>query len=331
MQYVNFGNTGLRVSRLCLGCMSYGAPSWRDWILEEGASMPFFKRAFELGINFFDTADVYSLGESERILGRAIRAYGARREDVVIATKVFFPMGTGENSGGLSRKHIMHSIDDSLRRLGTDYVDIYQIHRLDRVTPMEEIIDALHDVVKAGKALYLGASSMYAWEFSRLLHLADSAGLTRFVSMQNHYNLVYREEEREMLPLCRAEGIAVIPWSPLARGFLTGNRKRGVDGQGAGETLRSSSDPFANEMYFQDDDFAVVDAVSTIAQARGVPNAQVALAWLLAQPGVTAPIIGATKLTNLEDAAAALELKLSAEELATLAAPYQPHPVLGNL
>jgi len=331
MQYVNFGNTGLRVSRLCLGCMSYGAPSWRDWVLEEGPSMPFFKRAFELGINFFDTADVYSLGESERILGRAIRAHGARREDVVIATKVFFPMGTGENARGLSRKHIMHAIDESLRRLGTEYVDVYQIHRLDRVTPMEEVLEALNDVVKAGKALYLGASSMYAWEFSRLLHMAERMGLTRFVSMQNHYNLIYREEEREMLPLCRAEGIAVIPWSPLARGFLTGNRKRGVDGAAGGETVRASSDPFANEMYFQDDDFAVVDAVSAIARARGVPNAQVALAWLLAQPGVTAPIIGATKLPHLEDAAAALELQLDAQELAALAAPYKPHPVLGNL
>ena len=329
MQYVNFGNTGLRVSRLCLGCMSYGSPSWRDWVLEEGASMPFFKRAFELGINFFDTADVYSLGESERILGRAIRAYGAQRDDVVIATKVFFPMGAGENSGGLSRKHIMHAIDASLRRLGTDYVDIYQIHRLDRVTPMEEIIDALHDVVKAGKALYLGASSMYAWEFSRFLHLAERAGLTRFVSMQNHYNLIYREEEREMLPLCRAAGIAVIPWSPLARGFLTGNRQRGD--AGAGATVRTSSDPLANDMYFADEDFAVVDAVTAIAKARGVPNAQVALAWVLAQPGVTAPIIGATKLPHLEDAAAALELHLSADELTALAAPYKPHPVLGNL
>lgn len=226
MQTINFGKTGLRVSRLCLGCMSYGSPSWRDWVLDENASMPFFKRAFELGINFFDTADVYSLGESERILGRAMRAYGARREDVVIATKVFFPMGAGDNNRGLSRKHIVHAIDESLRRLGTDYVDVYQIHRLDRVTPMEEILEALHTVVQAGKALYLGASSMYAWEFSRLLHLAERHGLTRFVSMQNHYNLVYREEEREMLPLCRAEGVAVIPWSPLARGFLTGNRTR---------------------------------------------------------------------------------------------------------
>lgn len=331
MQYINFGNTGLRVSRLCLGCMSYGSPSWRDWVLDEGASMPFFKRAFELGINFFDTADVYSLGESERILGRAIRAYGAQRENVVIATKVFFPLGDGENARGLSRKHIMHAIDASLRRLGTDYVDIYQIHRLDRVTPMEEILDALNDVVKAGKALYLGASSMYAWEFSRLLHLAERMGVTRFVSMQNHYNLIYREEEREMLPLCRAEGIAVIPWSPLARGFLTGNRSRTENGQGGGATVRASSDPLANDMYFQDDDFAVVDAVSALAQARGVPNAQLALAWLLAQPGVTAPIIGATKLPQLEDAAAALELRLDADELAALAAPYRPHPVLGAL
>ncbi|MBK6660784.1 MAG: aldo/keto reductase [Proteobacteria bacterium] len=330
MQTINFGNTGLRVSRLCLGCMSYGSPSWRDWVLDENASMPFFARAFELGINFFDTADVYSLGESERILGRAMRAYGARREDVVIATKVFFPMGAGDNNRGLSRKHIMHAIDESLRRLGTDYVDVYQIHRLDRVTPMEEVLEALHAVVQAGKALYLGASSMYAWEFSRLLHLAERHGLTRFVSMQNHYNLVYREEEREMLPLCRAEGVAVIPWSPLARGFLTGNRTRDA-GKAGSVTVRAGSDAFADEMYFQEDDFAVVDAVSAIAKARGVPNAQVALAWLLAQDGVTAPIVGATKLAHLEDAASALDIVLSSDELAALAAPYKPHPVLGNL
>ncbi len=331
MQYINFGNTGLRVSRLCLGCMSYGSPSWRDWVMDEAAALPFFKRAFELGINFFDTADVYSLGESERILGHAIRASGAKREDVVIATKVYFPLAAGENSRGLSRKHILHAIDESLRRLGTDYVDVYQIHRLDRVTPMEEIIDALHDVVKAGKALYLGASSMYAWEFSRLLHLAERAGRTRFVSMQNHYNLIYREEEREMLPLCRAEGIAIIPWSPLARGFLMGNRQRGEAGAGGGETLRATTDELAAQMYYQDDDFAVVEAVSAIARARGVSNAQVALAWLLAQPGITAPIIGATKLPHLEDAVAALELCLSADELSALAAPYKPHPVLGAL
>jgi 1-deoxyxylulose-5-phosphate synthase len=331
MEYINFGNTGLRVSRLCLGCMSYGSPSWREWVMDEAAAMPFFQRAFELGINFFDTADVYSVGESERILGRAIRAANVKREDVVIATKVYFPMGRGENSRGLSRKHILHAIDASLQRLGTDYVDVYQIHRLDRVTPMEEIVDTLHDVVKAGKALYLGASSMYAWEFSRLLHLAQSAGLTRFVSMQNHYNLVYREEEREMLPLCRAEGIAVIPWSPLARGFLSGNRQRGAAGQGGGATLRATTDELAAQMYYQDDDFAVVEAVSSIARARGVPNAQVALAWLLAQPGITAPIIGATKLPHLEDAVAALALRLSVEELRALAAPYKPHPVLGAL
>ncbi len=331
MEYINFGNTGLRVSRLCLGCMSYGSSSWRDWVLDEADAMPFFRRAFALGINFFDTADIYSLGESERILGRAIRAHGVKREDVVIASKVYFPLRSGENSRGLSRKHILHAIDESLQRLGTDYIDLYQIHRLDRVTPMAEIIDTLHDVVKAGKALYLGASSMYAWEFSRLLHLAHSAGLTRFVSMQNHYNLVYREEEREMLPLCRAEGIAVIPWSPLARGFLTGNRQRGEAGKGGGETLRAASDELAAQMYYQDDDFAVVDVVSTIARARGVPNAQVALAWLLAQPGITAPIIGATKLPHLEDAVAALDLRLSAEELSTLGAPYKPHPVLGAL
>ena len=331
MEYINFGNTGLRVSRLCLGCMSYGSPSWRDWVLDEAAAMPFFRRAFALGINFFDTADIYSLGESERILGRAIRAAGVKREDVVIASKVYFPLRSGENSRGLSRKHILHAIDESLQRLGTDYIDLYQIHRLDRVTPMAEIIDTLHDVVKAGKALYLGASSMYAWEFSRLLHLAQSAGLTRFVSMQNHYNLVYREEEREMLPLCRSEGIAVIPWSPLARGFLTGNRQRGAPGKGGGDTVRATTDELAAQMYYQADDFAVVDAVSTVARARGVPNAQVALAWLLAQPGITAPIIGATKLPHLEDAVAALDLRLSTAELSALGAPYKPHPVLGAL
>ncbi|MBX9606917.1 MAG: aldo/keto reductase [Gammaproteobacteria bacterium] len=330
MNYTNFGNTGLKVSRLCLGCMSYGSPTWREWVLDEAASQPFFEQAFDLGINFFDTADVYSLGESERLLGKAIRARGVAREDVVIATKVYFPMGPGENSRGLSRKHIVHAVEESLRRLGTEYIDLYQIHRLERSTPMEETLEALDLLVRAGKVLYLGASSMYAWEFSRLLNLADRRGLTRFVSMQNHYNLVYREEEREMLPLCRAEGVAVIPWSPLARGFLAGNRQRSADGKG-GETLRSTSDDFAQAMYYQDDDFAVVDAVSRVARARGVPNAQVALAWLLAQPGVTAPIVGATKPHHLADAASALEITLSIEEQAALTAPYKPHPVLGNL
>ena len=329
MHYVNFGTTGLRVSRLCLGCMSYGAPSWRDWVLDAAASMPFLKRAFELGINFFDTADIYSLGESERILGRALRTFGPRREEVVLATKVYFPLRDGPNAGGLSRKHIMHAIDDSLRRLGTDYVDLYQIHRLDHATPMEEILRALDDVVRAGKALYIGASSMYAWEFARLLYLAAQLGTSRFVSMQDHYNLIYREEEREMLPLCRQAGIAVIPWSPLARGFLMGNRARGSAGPG-GATTRAGTDELAQKMYFQDDDFAIVDALSTIARARGVSNAQVALAWVLAQPGVTAPIIGATKLLHLEDAVAALELTLTSAELDALAAPYKPHPILGH-
>lgn len=326
MDYVNLGNTGLRVSRICLGCMSYGSPAWRAWVLDEAASMPFFKRAFELGINFFDTADAYSLGESERIVGRAIKTNGIAREDVVIASKVYFPLRSGENSGGLSVKHLKHAIDATLQRLGTDYVDLYQIHRLDRNTPMEEILEGLNDIVKAGKALYIGASSMYAWEFARLLYLAERHSLVKFVSMQNHYNLVYREEEREMLPLCRAENIAVIPWSPLARGFLMGNRRSQTDGA----SLRATSDDLAHNMYYQDEDFAIVEAVSAIAKARGVSNAQVALAWVLAQPGVTAPIIGATKMPHLEDTVAALDLVLSADELAQLSAPYKPHPVLGH-
>jgi aryl-alcohol dehydrogenase (NADP+) len=325
MKYTRLGSTGVTVSRLCLGMMTYGAKSWRDWVLDESEARPIVKKAIDLGINFFDTADVYSLGVSEEITGRLLKEYGPPRDRVVIATKVNSAMGSDPNLRGLSRKHIMHAIDDSLRRLGTDYVDLYQIHRFDPATPIEETLEALDDVVKAGKALYIGASSMPAWRFGKMLATSTRLGLSRFVTMQNHYNLVYREEEREMLPLCREEGIGVIPWSPLARGFLVGNRRR----QDKGETARARSDAFAHSLYYRDDDFAVVDRVSEIAARRGVPNAQVALAWLLAQPGVTAPIVGASKLSHLDDAVAALDLALDADELAALGEPYRPHPVLG--
>jgi aryl-alcohol dehydrogenase-like predicted oxidoreductase len=326
MEYVNLGKAGMKVSRICMGAMTYGTKSWREWVLEEEESRPFIRRALELGINFFDTADMYSVGASEEILGRALKDFGPSRDRLVIATKVFNPMGDDPNQRGLSRKHIRHAIDDSLRRLGTDYVDLYQIHRLDHETPIEEILDALDGVVKEGKALYIGASSMFAWQFAKMLYKADEMGLTRFVSMQNHYNLIYREEEREMLPLCREEGIGVIPWSPLARGFLAGNRRK----EGFGETVRSKTDPYAHGMYYQPSDFGVVDRVGEIARARGVPNAQVALAWILAQPGVTSPIVGASKMQHLEDAVAALSLKLDERELQALGEPYQPHRVLGH-
>lgn len=326
MQYVNLGSTGLKVSRICLGTMTYGSKQWREWVLDEEESRPFIQRALEMGINFFDTADMYSLGMSEEVVGRALRDFAPSREEVVIATKVFNPMGADPNQRGLSRKHIRHAIDASLKRLGTDYVDLYQIHRFDPATPIEETVEALNDVVRAGKALYVGASSMYAWQFAKMLQAADSRGLARFVTMQNHYNLVYREEEREMLPLCRAEGIGVLPWSPLARGFLAGNRRPGD----FGETTRAKTDDFAHRLYYEDSDFKVVDQVTEIANRRGVRNAQVALAWLLQQPGVTAPIIGASKMSHLEDAVNSLELNLEPDELAALAEPYQPHPVLGH-
>jgi aryl-alcohol dehydrogenase-like predicted oxidoreductase len=326
MDTVRLGKTGLRVSRICLGTMTYGSPKWRDWVLDEEASKPFIKRALEAGINFFDTADVYSQGESEVVLGNALKEFAPKRERIVVATKVFNPMGSGPNERGLSRKHIMHAIDNSLRRLKMDYVDLYQIHRFDNSTPIEETIEALHDVVKAGKARYIGASSMYAWQFAKYLFVAQQMGMTKFVSMQNHYNLVYREEEREMLPLCRDQGIGVIPWSPLARGFLAGNRRR----QDKGETARAKSDEFAHMMYYQDDDFTVVDRVSEIARKRGVSNAQVALAWMLQVPGMTAPIVGASKMPHLEDAIAAAALKLEADEIKALEEPYKPHRVLGH-
>ncbi len=327
MEFVNLGTTGIKVSRICLGTMTYGSPKWRDWVLDFDASMPFIQRAWELGINFFDTADIYSNGESEVVLGRAIRELDIPRDRIVVATKVFGPMGEDPNQRGLSRKHIMHSIDASLDRLGLDYVDLYQIHRFDNDTPIEETLEALTDVVDSGKALHVGASSMYAWQFSKMLHLTERNGYARFVTMQNHYNIIYREEEREMNPLCIDQGIGLIPWSPLARGFVAGNRKK----DGWGESKRAKTDDFAHDMYYQDSDFAVVDRITEIAQQRDLPNAQVALAWLLHQPGVTAPIVGASKMNHLEDAVAAISIKLSEEELKALDEHYTPHPVLGNL
>jgi aryl-alcohol dehydrogenase (NADP+) len=325
MEYQRLGKSGLKVSRICLGTMTYGSSKWRDWVLEEEDSRAFIQRALELGINFFDTADAYSLGVSEEIVGRALKDF-ARRDEVVIASKVFFPMGEKPNQGGLSRVHIMNAIDDSLRRLGTDYIDLYQIHRWDPETPIEETLEALHDVVKSGKVRYIGASSMYAWQFSKSLYLADLHGWTRFVAMQNHYNLVYREEEREMLPLCRSEGVGIIPWSPLARGFLSGNRLR----QDWGETVRAKSDEFAHNMYYQESDFIVVERVIELAEQRGATPSQIALAWLLHQPGVTAPIIGASQMAHLEQDAAVIEIELSPEELEMLQEPYQPHSILGH-
>ncbi len=325
MQYVNLGSTGLKVSRICLGMMTYGTPEWRSWVLSEEDSRPIIQRAVELGVNFFDTADMYARGMSEEVTGRAMRDF-ARRDEVVIATKVFFPTGEAPNQRGLSRKHIMAAIDDSLRRLNMDYVDLYQIHRFDPDTPIEETVEALHDVVKSGKTRYVGASSMYAWQFAKMLHIADRHGWTRFVSMQNHYNLVYREEEREMIPLCIDQGIGVIPWSPLARGFLAGNRTR----ERSGQTTRSRTDDFAHSMYYTDSDFAIVDRVVEIANERGCSPAQIALAGLLHRPGVTAPIIGASKMPQLEEAVAATEIALSAEEMSRLEELYQPHRVLGH-
>jgi aryl-alcohol dehydrogenase-like predicted oxidoreductase len=326
MQYTRLGSTGLKVSRICLGTMTYGSKKWREWVLEEPESRPFIQRALELGINFFDTADMYSVGVSEEILGRALKDFGPPRDRVVIATKVYNPMGDDPNQRGLSRKHIMHSIDDSLARLGTDYVDLYQIHRFDYETPIEETIEALDEVVKMGKALYIGASNIYAWQFAKMLYKADEMGCARFVSMQNHYNLVYREEEREMLPLCREEGIGVIPWSPLARGFVMGNRSR----ENRGDSLRAKTDAYAHALYYQPSDFDVVDRITEIARKRGISNAQVALAWLLQQPGMTAPIVGASKMPHLDDAVAALDVRLDDSEFKALDQPYQPHKVLGH-
>jgi 1-deoxyxylulose-5-phosphate synthase len=326
MEYTRLGSSGLKVSRICLGAMTYGTPKWRAWVLDEEASRPFVKRAIELGINFFDTADMYSEGVSEEVLGRALKDFTAR-DQVVIATKAFHPVRSspGPNDRGLSRKHLFDAIDGSLRRLGVDYVDLYQIHRFDFSTPIEETLCALHDIVRAGKARYIGASSMSAWQFAKMLYTSDRHGWTRFSTMQNHYNLVYREEEREMLPLCREEGIGVIPWSPLARGFLAGNRRK----EDFGETSRAKTDEFAHRLYYADSDFTVADRVVALAGRHGVRPTMIALAWVLAQPEVTAPIVGASKLAHLEDAVAALNVRLSPDDLAFVEQPYQPHSVLG--
>ena len=322
MDYIRFGSTGLKVSPLCLGCMTYGTPDWRPWVLDEAASLPFIREALEAGINFFDTADMYSLGRSEEILGRAIREYSSR-EQVVLATKVFYPAGSGPNDRGLSRKHILSGIDASLKRLGTDYVDLYIIHRFDHDTPAEETLEALDTVVRSGKARYIGASSMYAWQFMKMLGLQKAMGLTRFVSMQDHYNLVYREEEREMQPLCRSEGIAMTPWSPLARGLLAGTRQ--------GHTKRAETDNLAQQWYdHRDMEDAIVAAVDDVARGRGVPPSQVALAWVAGRPGITAPIVGASKSHHLADALAGIRLKLTPEECARLEAPYRPRQVAGH-
>jgi len=325
MEQVRLGSTGLKVSRLCLGCMTYGSPKWRSWVLDEEQSKPFFQTAIEKGITFFDTANVYSIGASEEVTGKWLREF-ARREEIVVATKVNGPMGKGPNEKGLSRKSIMAQIDASLTRLGMDYVDLYQIHRFDYETPIEETLEALNDVVRAGKARYIGASSMYAWQFARMLAVSDQNGWSRFVSMQPQYNLVYREEEREMLPLCRDQGVGVIPWSPLARGFLAGGRAAPKEGN----TERARTDEFSPRLYFRDADFQVVDAVTEIARARGLSNMQVALAWVLKNPAVTAPIIGASKLNHLDDAVSALDVELSDEEVKALEAHYQPKPVLDH-
>lgn len=324
MEYVNLGSTGVKVSRVCLGCMTYGSRKWREWVLEEQESRPLIRQALEAGINFFDTADVYSLGVSEEILGRTLKEFGPARERLVVATKVHGVMGDDPNQRGLSRKHILHAIDNSLRRLQMDYVDLYQIHRFDPATPMEETLEALNDVVRAGKALYVGASSMWTWQFAKMLHLAEQRGWSRFVTMQNHYNLLYREEEREMIPLCRAEGIGLIPWSPLARGKLTRPPET--------KTLRSQTDEYATRLYAAtaESDARVIGRVQEIAAAHQVPPARIALAWLLRKPGVTAPIIGASKPQHLEDAVAALKVKLSTEEIKSLEEPYMPHPVAGH-
>jgi aryl-alcohol dehydrogenase-like predicted oxidoreductase len=325
MEYARLGSTGLKVSRICLGMMSFGDPVSRAWALDEQQAEPIVRRAVEAGINFFDTADMYSAGVSEEITGHLLGKLFPNRDDHVLATKVFNPMGDGPNDRGLSRKHILAGIDASLRRLGTDYVDLYQTHRWDYDTPIEETMEALHDVVRAGKARYIGASSMYAWQFAKAQHVAERNGWTRFVSMQNHYNLVYREEEREMIPLCLDQGVGVIPWSPLARGLLAGNRGRG----GEKRTVRANNDQFGDTLY-GDDDFAVVDAVAEVAREKNVSPAQVALAWLLSKPAVTAPIVGATKLQHLEDALSSVDLTLTDEEIKRLETRYRPHPILGH-
>lgn len=325
MEYVRFGNTGMKVSRICLGTMTYGKPTDRwQWALNEEESRPFIKTALELGINFFDTADIYSLGASEEIVGNALKDF-AKRDEVVIATKVFNPMSDDPNNRGLSRKHIMASIDASLKRLKTDYVDLYQIHRWDYNTPIEETMEALNDIVRCGKALYIGASSMYSWQFAKALFTSDLHGWTRFVSMQPHYNLIYREEEREMIPLCQDQKIAIIPWSPLARGLLTGNRSKERT-----ETLRARTDEFGKSLYKMDSDFEIVKRLSEVSSGKGLPDARVALAWMLSKPYITAPIIGASKPGHLEDAVAALDVNLTPDDIRYLEELYQPHNIMGH-
>lgn len=325
MEYIRLGNTGMKVSRLCLGCMTFGTSAWRDWVLDEAESRPFIQKALEAGINFFDTADMYSVGGSEEILGRALKDFGVPRDEVVIATKVYNRMGDKPNQAGLSRKHIMEGCDASLRRLGTDYIDLYQIHRWDYDTPIEETLEALNDLVRMGKVLYLGASSMWTWQFAKAIHISEQNGWSKFVSMQNHYNLVYREEEREMIPYCMDQGVAVIPWSPLARGFLAGNRSADK----GGETVRAKTDIFAHDMYYQASDFDVVDKLSEMAARHGISNARLAVAWMLHKPGITAPIIGVSKTKHFDDLLASLDVQLSAEEIAELEASYTPHPTIG--
>lgn len=339
MEYVNFGKTGLQVSRICLGMMTYGTPKWRPWILDEAAGRPIFKRAVELGINFFDTADMYSAGVSEEVTGKYLREF-TRRDEVVVATKVFFPVDltfTGgfdkvhsqlPNSSGLSRKRIFEAVDASLTRLGIDYIDLYQIHRWDYQTPIEETMEAMHDLVKSGKVRYIGASSMWAWQLAKAQHVARARGWTPFVSMQNHYNLVYREEEREMIPLCRDMGMALIPWSPLARGFLAGNRK--TNDTESGQTPRARTDTYAQELYYRQADFDIVDRLSTLAERRNHSNARIAYAWLLYKQEVAAPIVGASRVEHIDEAVAATRIKLSAEEIDSLEAHYTPHPVMGH-
>jgi aryl-alcohol dehydrogenase (NADP+) len=326
MEYVRFGKTGMQVSRLCLGMMTYGSKQWRQWVLDENEARPFMRRALDAGINFFDTADVYSHGASETVLGNLLKAFGVQREKVVVATKVYNPMSEDPNDRGLSRKHILDGIDHSLKRLQMDYVDLYQIHRLDPDTPIEETMQALHDVVRAGKARYIGASSMFAWQFLKAQYTADLHGWTRFVSMQNHYNLIYREEEREMIPCCIDQGVAMIPWSPMARGFFSGNHRKGD----WGDTLRARTDDYAQSMYYRDEDLTVAAHVQELAKARGVSGSQVALAWVLSKPYVTAPIIGASRMDHLEESLATLDLHLSSEEVQRLEQAYALHPILGH-
>jgi aryl-alcohol dehydrogenase (NADP+) len=304
--------------------MTYGSKKWREWVLEENDAKPFVNRALDAGINFFDTADVYSLGESERITGNLLK--DVKRENIVVATKVFSQMSDDPNDKGLSRKHIMDSIDKSLKRLQMDYVDLYQIHRWDTNTPIEETMEALNDVVRAGKARYIGASSMFAWQFMKALHVSEMNGWAKFISMQNHYNLVYREEEREMIPLCKDQGIGLIPWSPMARGFFAGDRKRG----GGGETVRAQTDPFASELYFRDEDFTIAERAAEVAKSHNATASQIALAWMLHKPHISVPIIGSSKIEHLDQAIAALEIKLSEEEIKQLEELYQPHPILGH-